>query len=66
MYEKAKKKYKLPTKRVVVFISDVVYDEFSTYCEDHGYVRPRLVELILEEFLEKHGVRPGDSDGSPG
>ena len=66
MYEKAKKKYKLPTKRVVVFISDVVYDEFSTYCEEHDYIRPRLIELILEEFLERHGVRPGESDGSPG
>jgi hypothetical protein len=66
MYEKAKKKYKLPTKRVVVFISDVVHDEFTTYCEEHDYIRPRLIELILEEFLDKHGVRPGDSDGSPG
>jgi hypothetical protein len=66
MYEKAKKKYKLSTKRVVVFISDVVHDEFTTYCEEHDYIRPRLIELILEEFLDKHGVRPGDSDGSPG
>ena len=66
MYEKAKKKYKLSTKRVVVFISDVVHDEFTTYCEEHDYIRPRLIELILEEFLDKHGVKPGDSDGSPG
>jgi len=66
MYEKAKKKYKLPTKRVVVFISDVVHDEFTTYCEEHDYIRPRLIELILEEFLDKYGVKPGDKNGSPG
>ena len=58
MYEKAKKKYKLPTKRVVVFISDVVHDEFTTYCEENDYMRPRLIELILEEFLDKYGFSP--------
>jgi hypothetical protein len=66
MYEKAKKGFKLPTKRVVVFISDVVHDEFTTYCEEHDYIRPRLIELILEEFLERYGVKPVDKNGSPG
>ena len=54
MYEKAKKGRRPSTKRVVVFIADDVYDEFSRYCDDNDYYRPRLVELILEEFLNKY------------
>ena len=46
---------RLLTKRVVVFISEEVYDEFSAYCIREGYVRPKLVELILEEFLDRFG-----------
>ena len=42
------------------------HDEFTTYCEEHDYIRPRLIELILEEFLERYGVKPGDKNGSPG
>ena len=66
MYDSAKKGRRKSTKRVVVCISETVYDEFSTFCEDHDYVRPRLIELILEEFLDRYGVKPGEEDGSPG
>jgi hypothetical protein len=43
-----------------------VVDEFTTYCEENDYIRQKLIELILEEFLERHGVKPGDKNGSPG
>ena len=68
MYDKAKRLTKFPTarmdvngdrlrtKRMVVWIGEEVYDEFGEYCEDNNYSRPRLVELILEEFLDRFGV----------
>lgn len=66
MYERAKRSFSLKRTRCSVTISETVYNEFATYCEENDYIRQKLVELILEEFLERHGVRPGDSDGSPG
>jgi hypothetical protein len=33
-----------------------VLDEFTTYCEDNDYVRQKLIELILVEFLDKYGL----------
>ena len=66
MYESAKRNYSLKRTRCSVTISEAVVDEFTTYCEEHDYVRQKLIELILEEFLDKYGVRPGDKNGSPG
>lgn len=60
MYDSAKKGKRIATKRVVVFIDENVYDEFEKYCDDNDYIRPRLIELILEEFLDKWG-KPMDS-----
>ena len=56
MYESAKRNYSLKRTRCSVTISDVVLDEFNTYCEENDYVRQKLIELILVEFLDKYGL----------
>ena len=56
MYESAKRNYSLKRTRCSVTISDVVLEEFTTYCEENDYVRQKLLELILEEFLDKWGM----------
>jgi hypothetical protein len=66
MYESAKRSFSLKRTRCSVTISAAVVDEFTTYCEENDYIRQKLIELILEEFLERHGVKPGDKNGSPG
>ena len=66
MYESAKRSFSLKRTRCSVTISETVYNEFATYCEENDYIRQKLVELILEEFLDRYGVRPGEEDDSPG
>lgn len=66
MYESAKRSFSLKRSRCSVTISAAVVDEFTTFCEENDYIRQKLIELILEEFMERHGVKPGDKNGSPG
>ncbi len=66
MYESAKRNYSLKRTRLSATISEVVVDEFNTYCEENDYIKQKLIELILEEFLEKYGVKSGDDVSSPG
>ena len=56
MYESAKRSFSLKRTRCSVTISEAVVDEFTTFCEEHDYIRQKLIELILEEFLEKYGL----------
>lgn len=68
MYDRAKRNYSLKRTRCSVTISESVVDDFTAYCEENDYVRQKLIELILEEFLEKYGLKTSDSvsDISPG
>jgi len=56
MYESAKRSFSLKRSRCSVTISAAVVDEFTTYCEENDYIRQKLIELILEEFLDKYGL----------
>ena len=57
MYESAKRSFSLKRARCSVTISETVVDEFITFCEENDYIKQKLIELILEEFLERHGVK---------
>ena len=60
MYESAKKdvKSKWKEKKVDwVKMDEELYERFKKFCIDNGYVRDRLMNIILDEFLEKYGVK---------
>lgn len=46
--------------RFTVTIDEKVIEEFSSYCEANDYVRPRLFELIIEEFLDRYEHKGDD------
>ena len=47
-FESAKKSY---TKRLSVTINAQVYDQLKAYVEANGYDTSKLVEKVLEKFL---------------
>lgn len=47
----AKKKNK---GRYNFLIDSDVYDDFSTLCEEIGFVRSKIVERLMKEFIERH------------
>ena len=52
-YRHAKKVSAACNRLLTVSIDEKVIAELSTYCEENEYVRTKLVELILEEFLDR-------------
>lgn len=47
----AKKKNK---GRYNFLIESQVYDDFSLLCEELGFVRSKIVERLLKDFINKH------------
>jgi|DEB19_MinimDraft_2_1074335.scaffolds.fasta_scaffold46145_3 hypothetical protein len=52
-YRHAKKVSASCNRLITVSIDENVVAELTTYCEENDYVRTKLVELILEEFLDR-------------
>lgn len=50
--------------RFSISIDEKVIEELTTYCEENDYVRPKLVELILEEFLDRFEYKGDKKDES--
>jgi metal-responsive CopG/Arc/MetJ family transcriptional regulator len=46
--------------RFTVTIDEKVIEEFTAYCDANDYVRPKLFELILQEFLDRYEHKGGD------
>jgi metal-responsive CopG/Arc/MetJ family transcriptional regulator len=40
--------------RFSITIDEKVIEELTTYCDENSYVRPKLIEIILEEFLDRY------------
>lgn len=53
MYELRIKKAKMTKKRINLSIEDEIYREFQDYCEKHGMVASKKVELYMKEELKK-------------
>lgn len=43
----------MPKKRINLSIDDATYKEFQEYCEKHGMVASKKVELYMKEELKK-------------
>lgn len=48
----AKKKPKRVVARLSMSIDKEVFQKFTDWCEDNGYDRSRMVELIIKKFME--------------
>ena len=46
------KKANLEKFRLQATIDNVVYQRFNDYCEENGYDRSKMVELIIKKFMD--------------
>ena len=40
-------------KKVTIYIDGNKYDEFSKYCKNNGYIKSKLIEKLIKDFLKK-------------
>lgn len=50
-FEDAKKE-RVEKFRLMATIDMTVYNRFNDYCEDNGYDRSKMVELIIKKFMD--------------
>ncbi len=64
MYESAKKGIDskwVERKKDWCTLDDELHERLSKFCTTNDYVRDRLVNSIIEEFLEKYGIKKEDN-----